>query len=984
MCYKVRNVDGIYFQQVSARADFEMFSKRLPAPIMSTSGGQAVQEREALFKSYGPQASVSKADFGRWIVPTDGDLESHMLQFTDISGSGRKEHDQEDKLDLSILMSKLWVSAILRDNIVTTFGYVLNRPDNPLPEELYSSLYIIYNFIRLRRIQTVDLLPVLKQMSYSSPQEQFLILFEELHRRIPSYLKGVAAQWVEALSRNQVSLNDMIRPGKGPAEVDFLASFEHSVLDVLETKTVFNKETIEQSSAKIKVLMGPLFSNIFVAIADGSMQLTQSLFALILLHLPLDKIVPQKDETERHMVDALRLNSSDRWELIIEKLKPQDLKDPFKLVRSVLQSIGDDPEFDMEMKQDAAFILPYVKPITQTFANPLYAIMSEILGQPDIKFKALLRHITELEYPQEVVELKDRLLYYIKQGYIDMEFVVTGFIRYDYVTPSDLLIAMLTRIRHRAPNLSDEILATVKALEQALIFRKIHSSLSPVVPLDAIYFPSLLDAFGNPSLPTKVRELERLISDLLVKEEIDWASLVDLIPTEQCSSPKQCFVTVMTKAISQGMLMNSPALVYIEELLYMVDRFGRMRKNLTGSSLGGPKVEATTIPTSYDASNTTRTPTTTPKPQEEASKPFNTTKGIWVATIATPATPPAENNTMPKMTLVSQPIRALMKAAYPTLMPLINFPPFNSNILYVPVNIDRLEQLLPPTIPFSGEDILLKPLRDFIVRPDLLAILGADFQPEKYKTKASLLRGILEKALETDVVKMNNPLYVLVKRFLKYLVEQMDAFKPSINFTALLEALPHATNEGEFKIFQNLRNFITSTQIYKYITNFDVMKYKTRGVLLQNLLQYLLNLDEIKLNADLYRSIQYYVDKVYQNGFGAKPTEYIIVRQKEQRRVIDLQSTFKAIDFKKLDSQGQKALHGVYRFFAEEFQAPIHLSDFESMEYKTKGEWLTAYLRYLVKHQAVSPEARRDISYILPYVLLTGPGAELVDELQRN
>jgi hypothetical protein len=55
--------------------------------------------------------------------------------------------------------------------------------------------------------------------------------------------------------------------------------------------------------------MGPLFSNTFAAIIDGSTQLTQPLFPLTVLHLPLDRIVPQKDEIERYIVDALRLNS---------------------------------------------------------------------------------------------------------------------------------------------------------------------------------------------------------------------------------------------------------------------------------------------------------------------------------------------------------------------------------------------------------------------------------------------------------------------------------------------------------------------------------------------------------------------------------------------------------------------------------------------------------------------------------------------------
>jgi hypothetical protein len=167
-------------------------------------------------------------------------------------------------------------------------------------------------------------------MSYSTPQEKFHIIFEEFHRRIPKYLKGVTAQWVEALSQNKVTLSDMIRPGNDPVEVDFLASFDPSIIDILEQKTIFNKETIQESSAKIRVIMGQLFSNVFASIANGSMQLTKNLFALTLLHLPLDQIVPQMEETERYLVDALRLNSIDHWDLVTLRLRSQRFQRSFQ------------------------------------------------------------------------------------------------------------------------------------------------------------------------------------------------------------------------------------------------------------------------------------------------------------------------------------------------------------------------------------------------------------------------------------------------------------------------------------------------------------------------------------------------------------------------------------------------------------------------------------------------------------------------------
>lgn len=96
---------------------------------------------------------------------------------------------------------------------------------------------------------------------------------------------------------------------------------------------------------------GQLFSKIFAAVTNDSIQLTQLSFAFILLHFPLDQIVRQMEESESYLDEALLLNS------------------------------------------------------------------------------------------------------------------VTGFIEYDYITPIEVLTDMLSRIRHRVPNLSDEIEATVTAVQ---------------------------------------------------------------------------------------------------------------------------------------------------------------------------------------------------------------------------------------------------------------------------------------------------------------------------------------------------------------------------------------------------------------------------------------------------------------------------------------------------------------------------------------
>jgi hypothetical protein len=37
------------------------------------------------------------------------------------------------------------------------------------------------------------------------------------------------------------------------------------------------------------------------------------------------------------------------------------------------------PETDVQVRQDTAFVMPYVKPVLQTFANPLYSIIPEVV-----------------------------------------------------------------------------------------------------------------------------------------------------------------------------------------------------------------------------------------------------------------------------------------------------------------------------------------------------------------------------------------------------------------------------------------------------------------------------------------------------------------------------------------------------------------------------------------------------------------------------
>ena len=938
----------------------DLVNRRFSHPLVLTSGSgrhnnlfrgyvTKTVSSSMVMEMYDPSNQPQGSQFGQWVIPRDGENWSPVSKMT------VDNNQKYGATRYETLLRKLWLSAILRDNIVTSLGYVLYRPDNVLPEPLYTSLNMIYNHVRLRRIHTTEYVYILNEMSNAPPQTQFLILFEELQKRLPKYLKSTAEVWVEALSQNQINLTEIIRPNGGPVVVDLLATIQPSALEVLNEDVMFQKNTIKNSSQDVKDMMGEFFSYVFSGIKDGTIKLTQQLFAVILLHLPLDRIVPQADEIERYLVDALRVESFTHWDELISKIGPEYFICPCVLSREILSKIAEDPDIDDQLRRDAIYLKPFINFPSNTFTNTYYGTMSKVIGLPTIQYKQLLKHIAPEDYSHEVVLLKNRFIYYVTHGYINMDLVITGFIRHDYTDPVDLLIAMLTRIVQRQSFLSDEILSTVKAFQQALIFKNLVCSASPVVPDGFIYIPAMAEAFDTPDMPEDIREIGRSLSQTLMDTNFGWDVLVNNTSIEKCIVPKQCFITLMNEAVKY-LPDNSSAISYFEELLLMVDSNGTLEND------GISQCETPLTDLSNTTNNKTRGegrtaifPSNTRKPNDQEFE------DVSDESISETTTFPDDESSE-------------------IISPDVEFPPFSLNMYYIPTTFEQRDQLLPPTVPLSSEDRLLKPIRNFILREDLLDILGEDFDPNKYTNKVWMLRGILETAVDSDLVKEEESLHKLLSRYLNYLIHDMEARKLEINFQTLLESLPHATNGTEFKYFQVLRDFFLSGKVKPLTVDFDFFKFNTRGALLKGLFSNLLSNEQLNETL-LYEAITYYFNKVYLDGFGAKSIEYTIVRQITRRITINLQATFQAIDTINLDKAAKEALKDVYTFFGKEFDPPIHISDFDIMDYNTKGEWLQAFFKHLIRHPAVSNESKKNLQTILPHVLLTGPGAEPIEKI---
>lgn len=158
----------------------------------------------------------------------------------------------------------------------------------------------------------------------------------------------------------------------------------------------------------------------------------------------------------------------------------------------------------------------------------------------------------------------------------------------------------------------------------------------------------MLDAFGNPSLLVKVRQLHRHIADLLIKEPIDWALLIDFVPIEEWTTTKRRSIAEVTKGVTKGQLINWPVLEHIEKLLHMIFWCGNVKGNLINRLLIEPTPAATTPAKTQDA--TTIWPSNRSSKQETwLSISPEITRALWVPSVSSCGTLIIENYTNLKL-----------------------------------------------------------------------------------------------------------------------------------------------------------------------------------------------------------------------------------------------------------------------------------------------------------------------------------------------
>nr|CAD7438960.1 unnamed protein product [Timema bartmani] len=499
--------------------------------------------------------------------------------------------------EVAPLILKLRLASILRDNMITVFGYILSRPNVTMSLETYEALADIYETTRMRRIRTAELLFLLDSMAYKTPQNQFISLFTEIQKIAPRYMVGSVKVWLQSLQINEVNVNDIIRPVGGALIVDLLSGIHPKYLKTLLIPSRFKKSSESLGPESVAILIGKFFSNIIGALMDGSLEMSQPLAACLLLHVPKHTFIPEVEESEQYLSDILFEN---RAELLfaVTELKSSELTDPYVLLRAVLSRLANEKNIDRFVKESAAIVLPSIFVPTNAIYDPDFEALTPIISQPTINYNLLFKYIAPGEYPDDIVKAKAMILSAINNGKLDMRPVLKQFIRHDYMSPRDLLIAIIDRIRRRA-TLSNDLANSVAALSSHL---KLKVTAIKMEPRNIRGYPDLalfFDGFKSPGVPEVVRELADSICRSLRDVQIDWVDELSRYPTHLNSRPRQLIVRLLKSLLGKNAIRNEPLVSKVKEFLSKLDIDGEVKFcpaiTCPGNAKVTPKEESTAI-----------------------------------------------------------------------------------------------------------------------------------------------------------------------------------------------------------------------------------------------------------------------------------------------------------------------------------------------------------------------------------------------------
>ncbi|GLH01691.1 uncharacterized protein GBIM_07770 [Gryllus bimaculatus] len=918
--------------------------------MQGTPGGEALARVNALYPGFGPS--------GTWL------MQPKQANKTTAAAAAK------GKLDVQQLMTQLWASVALRDNIVTVFGYVLSLPASPLSAELYTSLFHVFDAVRLRRVATFELIRAVRELAGAGPAGQFLALFRAMRLVAPRYLQSAVSVWVDACRKRPDFLDGVLRPGGGPLVVDFLAGIDASLLDQLAEELQWPHAAAKNGSAAKDLFGADIFENVFTALREGTLELTQSLFALLLVNRPTNDVAAEKDETERYFVDVLRLGNVENWSGIVKEITKEDQQDPDTLIKKVLKLVSESEQNELSLREDARYLRLYLRKPSVTYANKHYEDLSGIISKPSIDILSLLKSITPKEYPFEIVKARNRIVEYILDGQLNMEFIVKGFNRFDHVTPMNILIALLTRIDKRVPQLPKHVSQSVKMLQVFLLYKKVQCSMSSTVPVNLLDASVVASAYADSSVPSNVTDLFAELAKTLSEENVSWDEVARNISVHRCSRPRQCIYNFLCFILRQKYLPKGRSTVIIKELLKLLDRDGNPITRQPLLSQVRPQDDQEVSITALETRPPLVTTLQPPKEANAAATLLDTGAGAGATLAPWRRAPQASDARF---------LREVATAARRAQA--LPFPALSAVQQEEPASLKYPATCLPRTADDSQEHAKILPAQMLLSWARLPQLIGDFTRLSPNIKKGELLVTLMEKISQLEVIKRVEDVYKYVQSFLQFIssFRQTLSADSVVHFPSLLNALPVVKSDTERQYVAKLKNYFSRPEFYKQLgARFNPRLHKTRGQMLKYVLGLMNSLPPVKWDPILRKAIDYYVGKVYTNGYGAQEVEWALVSESAEPTYVDM-TVFRALDHSKMTQDALLAEYEIIRFIFTEFIPNVHLRDFDVKEYKTKGQFLKGTFQYLLQQDSVKPKIKDDIRMLMKFIRMDGRGSEPLD-----
>ncbi|XP_015599471.1 uncharacterized protein LOC107269763 [Cephus cinctus] len=844
-----------------------------------------------------------------------------------------------------VTLMKAWTAVTLKDNIVTILGLLLHLNNDTIPGELYPPLYFLYQEVQRDNFRAMDLLTRVKSIVKNNRLSQLIALFGNLHHAMPTYCKSASEEVGRILNKKKLMLKDILSRGTVTEDdIDVFRDIKLMLIPLLRNKTIG-----KNYDKKIEQNHGREFAQFYSAIVNGNVTLTQPVLAALILNMRYSTLEPDAREDLRFLADVLRENRIEDWDPDLKSVK--DISDPYSLVRSVLSTMLVNSKVDNFIKNILEHLLPQLVKNPESSVNPHYKVMEIFFNKPELNvtllFDKYFKNVnsTQINSFLEFVQSGKINVLFALKGFIrfyydspnDLALAVLSRMKNRVPMASEVranLEMLLTKI-HRNNNLAD----TKNGCR-----RRVTSESIMTVPNNLIDIPSVSRSVSPDDTQLHPRhessqKIFNVLDQSITMDHLRLNATVDstvvLHPNNVTSCPELDFAgplsawleslngtssnnfssawvrnvsAVLTTVLNNSKIQeevrsfvrNTRGNFTRRERLMSILKWMLTLKNIRAMPIVYYEIVRLYCILEYKKDDRmvqelVNDPNLDDHPSSNIILNLNGNISIPLTRFLEDADNLKDLSGIDPNAYTSK--RMLLMALFKRMLGLqsIQADPllFNEIIRLlhsVQTLFFRFDQLTEVVVASNSADAAFTAIvAEFLSRSNLLAILGEDLDIGRYTTKGTMLKAIMETALNSSVVKGNVQVSTAIKWTLPNIdctgfgsepvkfIQPEDIMSNYVNLDRMMQVAVDRTRMTPdiVRAFVNMSNWYEGTfDPMRYIRGLNINLYDTRAQFLQG---YLDNLAKtVKENAAVMeKDIELMKSAILTNGTGAEPVDYI-------------------------------------------------------------------------------------------------------------